>query len=188
MDESSIRSNEPRNSYQVDISNAQSHLDVDEPLIRRVVSATLHHEGIESATISIAVVDNREIHRLNVQYLNHDYATDVLSFLLNSYGNEQTSDLERSQDEKRFIDGEVVVSAEMANQRCAEFLWSPQDELVLYLVHGLLHLCGHDDLTSHEKETMQQHERQILEILGIEIPKDKDCEITQSDSVTGADF
>ncbi len=67
----------------------------------------------------------------------------------------------------RRIDGEVLVSAEMAVQMSARFGWSPRDELTLYLVHGLLHLCGYDDLSPAERRLMRQRERTILAQLKI---------------------
>ncbi len=67
----------------------------------------------------------------------------------------------------RCIDGEVLVSAEMAVQMAARFGWSSRDELTLYLVHGLLHLCGYDDLSPTERRLMRQREREILAQLQI---------------------
>jgi probable rRNA maturation factor len=67
----------------------------------------------------------------------------------------------------RGIDGEVLVSAEMAVQMADRFGWSPRDELTLYLVHGLLHLCGYDDLSPAERRLMRERERAILAQLKI---------------------
>ena len=128
---------------------------------------TLAAENVAQATISLAFVDNATIHDLNRRHLSHDYETDVLSFLLDC---EQVrtaeSTLPRPGDGKA-LDGEVVVSAEMAAQRAAEFGWNPHDELSLYIVHGLLHLAGYDDSTSAERSRMQQREREVLMQLGI---------------------
>ena len=60
------------------------------------------------------------------------------------------------------IEGEVIVSAEMALQMAEQYHWHGADELCLYLVHGLLHLCGYDDLTEVEQIVMRQREREIL--------------------------
>ena len=50
----------------------------------------------------------------------------------------------------------------MAAQRAAEYQWTPHEELILYLVHGLLHLCGYDDLTPAERRIMRAREKEIL--------------------------
>ena len=68
--------------YQVDVADNQDCLPVDAEAVREVVRQTLEAEQVVAATISIAIVDNPTMHELNRQYLNHDYETDVLSFLL----------------------------------------------------------------------------------------------------------
>jgi probable rRNA maturation factor len=125
-------------------------------------------ESIEHATISIALVDNRTIHQLNRQHLNHNYQTDVLSFLFESEADQPIDAGPRSRPRQngRYIDGEIVISAEMAAQTAVRFGWSASQELELYLVHGLLHLCGYDDGTDSERRLMRRRERSILRSLG----------------------
>ncbi len=137
----------------VDIHNAQSLLTLDGPLLEEITRATLESENITAADISIAILDDPAIHELNRNFLDHDYPTDVLSFLL-----EESSD----SDSERRIEGEVIISAETAARNSADFHWSPHDELVLYLVHGLLHLAGHDDRTAEDRTAMRNREQEIL--------------------------
>jgi probable rRNA maturation factor len=150
--------------YEINIANHQDRLEINEDLLTEVVRTTLEAEQVESAEISVAVVDNEEIHALNRQYLAHDYETDVLSFLLESSpGPESTAPpAPRGRAAGATLSGEIIMSAEMALQLAGEYHWSPQDELVLYLVHGLLHLCGYDDLTPPERELMRARERDVL--------------------------
>jgi probable rRNA maturation factor len=54
----------------------------------------------------------------------------------------------------------------MASQSASRFGWSPAQELALYLIHGLLHLCGYDDGTEPERRLMRRRERAILKLLG----------------------
>lgn len=135
----------------VDIHNAQSLLELNEPLLEDVTRTTLEAEGVAAAEISIAILDDPAIHNLNRQYLDHDYPTDVLSFLLEEHAGPQ-----------RRIEGEVIISAEYAARSSADFHWSPHDELVLYLVHGLLHLAGYDDRTPEDRTVMRDREQNIL--------------------------
>jgi probable rRNA maturation factor len=60
-----------------------------------------------------------------------------------------------------------VVSAETARRRAPEFGWPPHQELTLYLVHGLLHLCGYDDTTPGEEQLMRRRESEVLALLGL---------------------
>jgi len=150
--------------YRIDIALAPLEVEVDLDRLKAAVERTLSLEEIHEADISVAVIGNEEIHELNRQFLDHDYATDVLSFLL-----EETpgATVENPGDASplgrgKTISGEVVVSAEMAADRAAEFGWAAEDELLLYLVHGLLHLCGYDDHDDADRELMRQREREVL--------------------------
>ncbi len=157
--------------YEIEIADNQECLTIDEELVRTIVRQTLQAEQVSSATISVGIVDNAQIHKLNRQFLNHDYETDVLSFLL-----EESCDLavELPTDAPRgagkTIDGEVIVSSEMAITLAADYSWGPMDELTLYIVHGLLHLCGYDDLTAEELPIMRARECHVFEALGLPRP------------------
>jgi probable rRNA maturation factor len=146
--------------YDIEITNELDQLEVSSDWLRHIVQETLALEQVKSATISVAVVDNATIWRLNRRHLQHDYPTDVLSFLLESNPVEYSVGGPRGAG--RTLEGEVIVSAEMAMQMSAQYHWRGTDELCLYLVHGLLHLCGYDDLTPEEQRVMRGRERDIL--------------------------
>ena len=152
----------------VEIANSQSLLDIDEGLLREVVERTLSAERVAQATISIALVDNPTLRELNRRHLDHDYDTDVLSFLLEcerDEGDDAAAVVPRGSGKR--LEGEVVLSVEMAAQTAPNFGWSTQDEVVLYLVHGLLHLVGYCDLSDAEKQVMRERERDILKMWGL---------------------
>ena len=138
----------------VEVCNEQSALPVDTALTRRAVSVVLAGESVTSATISVAVVDDPTMRELNRRYLNHDYNTDVLSFLL-----------EESDGQ---LDGEIIVSADTAVLRAGEFDWSAGNELLLYVIHGTLHLTGYDDHCDAERGHMRRKEMQYLKELGLD--------------------
>ena len=101
----------------------------------------------------MAVVDDHTIRELNQRHLNHDYATDVLSFPL-----EQAAGA---------LEGEVIVSADMALATAPEYGWSAEDELLLYVIHGTLHLVGCDDKRPAERRAMRNREKAYLARLGV---------------------
>lgn len=158
--------------YQVDVADNQECLPVDAESVRIVVQRTLAAEEVSAATISVAIVDDSTIHELNRQYLDHDFETDVLSFLLESSGGEPKGEEPSGtpRGHGKTIDGEIIVSAEFAVRLAPEFGWGPLDEMTLYIVHGLLHLCGYDDQTETEVSVMRQREKDILHALGLEQP------------------
>ena len=106
---------------------------------------------MRSAEISIAIVDDETIHDLNRRYLKHDYATDVLSFVLDR--------------DEGHLDGEVIASAETASRVGRQFSAPADDELLLYVVHGMLHLVGFDDQTPAAAKRMRKEEQKILDQL-----------------------
>jgi probable rRNA maturation factor len=138
----------------VTIATPQEVVPVDRARLRQVARAVLEGEGAGDAEISLAFVDNPTIHRLNQRYLGHDEPTDVLSFPLSEPG-------------ARRLAGELVIGAEVALAQAEERGHDVQAELALYVIHGLLHLCGHDDKTPAGAAAMRARERHYLGALGL---------------------
>jgi probable rRNA maturation factor len=136
------------------IANPQDVVPIDRKRMREVVRAVLAGEGIAegNAEVSLAFVDNPTIHLLNKRYLDHDEPTDVLSFPLSEPGAKRLS-------------GELVIGAEVAQAQATERGHDVQAELALYVVHGLLHLCGFDDKSEAAALDMRQRERHYLKEL-----------------------
>ncbi len=120
--------------------------------IRRAVRLTLRRQSVADATLSITVLGDAEIRRLNRRYLAHDWPTDVLSFDLSDPGGP--------------ISGEIIVSAERAARVAKRLKADARAELLLYVVHGLLHLCDYDDLSPAKFRRMHRRENEILTELG----------------------
>jgi probable rRNA maturation factor len=116
--------------------------------VRRV----LRGEGMVRAEIGLAFVDDATIWELNRRFLNHDWPTDVITFPLNEDGEP--------------LAGEIVVSAETARRVAAKLRRPVRDELALYVIHGLLHLCGHDDNDARARRAMRAKERHYQSLLG----------------------
>jgi probable rRNA maturation factor len=102
----------------------------------------------------LAVVDDPAIRELHRKYLEEDEPTDVLSFVL-----------ERSED---CLEGAVVVSGETARATAPQFGWPAEDELLLYVIHGVLHLVGYEDATPPQQAAMRAQERAYLSRFGVE--------------------
>jgi probable rRNA maturation factor len=151
------------NKFDIPITDEQSSLELDGPFIRRAVELVLSDAGKTTASVSVAVVDDEQIHELNKTHLQHDYATDVLSFVFEN--TDQTTD------------GEIVVSAEMAVTMATRFNAKPHDELILYVVHGALHLVGYDDKDDASRDAMLAQERDTLARLGLAAPAERDTPV-----------
>jgi probable rRNA maturation factor len=139
---------------EVEISDNQSHLAADHDLLTGLVSRTLASYGFERASISLALVDDATIRSINARHLGHDWPTDVISFRLSD------------SDDPAFA-GELVVSAEMAAATARDAEADSRAELALYVVHGLLHLCGLDDQDPETEAEMRRSEERILASEGL---------------------
>jgi len=135
--------------------------------LKMVMQTVLDDERVAAAELSLAIVSDEEIHRVNREHLDHDYPTDVISFLYSS-----ASSAPKSKGAGRArrgdglsLEGELVVSDETARREAPKHGSSPQSELELYVIHGLLHLCGYDDLTAPERRVMRRREREIVALI-----------------------
>lgn len=149
--------------YEIHLTNNQQLLPIDQSVITEVVTGTLKTEAVASAEIVIALVDDETIHTVNREHLQHDFPTDVISFLYDSNNqNERTTPEDTPRGAGLWIDGELVISTETAIREARNYEWNPIDELRLYLVHGLLHLCGYDDQSDSARRIMRSRERDVL--------------------------
>lgn len=122
--------------------------------LREVSRMVLEGEGVKEAKISLAFVDNPTIHRINMQFLKHDEPTDVITFPLSNPGAKK-------------LEGELVVGVEIAIEQAKERGHGVETELCLYVIHGLLHLCGYDDVKPKDIAEMRMKERQYLKALNL---------------------
>jgi len=146
-------------AYRILVANEQATLAIDEARLIAAARSILADSEYPAGVVSIAVVDDPTIHALNVQYLQHDYPTDVLSFVL--------------EEAQQCVEGELVVSADTAVREASEAGWSPLDELLLYVIHGTLHLIGYDDHEPSDQVEMYRAEAYYLQKLGVQIAADQ---------------
>ncbi len=128
--------------------------ELDFAALKSAARTVLEGEAITNAKVTIAFVDSPHIHRLNKQFLNHDEPTDVLTF---PYSDPKAKKLE----------GEVVIGYQIAQEYAADRGHDVTLELLLYVVHGCLHLCGYDDTDDKHAAQMRVKERDYLKAIGI---------------------
>jgi probable rRNA maturation factor len=132
----------------VTIAHCRKNVPLDRPRLRRAVRAILRDAGVPHAQISIAVVDDPIIAKLHERFLGDPEPTDVLSFLI-----------ERSTE---WLEGEVVVSADTAIRNAPRYRATADVELLRYVIHGVLHLVGYDDVTPRKRSLMRKQEEKYL--------------------------
>ncbi len=143
----------PNSNQDISVTSQQEVIPIDSKRVREIAEVVLDGEGISSYEIGIAFVDNKTIHELNVRFLNHDYPTDILTF-------------PDGGPNSRPLSGELVISAEYASDEAKDRGHAVQHELALYVIHGILHLCGEDDKSEDAAVHMRESERYYLGELG----------------------
>jgi probable rRNA maturation factor len=129
---------------------------VDVARLRRSGRAVLGALGEGDSELSIALVDDAAIRALNAQWRGLSRATDVLSF----------SQLEGDfADRRGRLLGDVVISVETAAAQAAERHRSLDETVTRLLIHGVLHLLGHDHETDDEARRMRAEERRLWRVI-----------------------
>jgi probable rRNA maturation factor len=138
------------------------HIEAESPfpenLLERAVNATLTHESksLESE-LSIVLTDDARLQQLNRDYLGIDAPTDVLSFPASETDPETGA---------RYI-GDILISIPRAQAQAVTAGHPLESEVQLLVVHGVLHLLGHDHAQAEERALMWNAQAEILQSLGL---------------------
>jgi probable rRNA maturation factor len=138
-------------AIRTEIQFACKRIKLPKNQIQQAVEQIASDYGWTDGEISIAIVNDPQIHQLNLDYLNHDYPTDVISF--------------DTTESNQFLEGEVIVSADTALNVASKNGWQPSHELLLYIIHGMLHIVGLDDSTRSKAKQMRDEEHYYIKAL-----------------------
>jgi len=138
------------------LRNRQRTRHVHSPLLRRATNFLLADVLLlERCELAIHLIAAPEMARINQQFLDHAGSTDVITF---DYAGETTRPPEH-------VHGEIFICIDDAVKQARQFRTTWQSELVRYLIHGVLHLVGYDDLTPAGRRTMKREENRLLQML-----------------------
>lgn len=141
----------PKNTIQVAFQKKAP--GVSSLWVSSVIRKTVVSERSKRNWVSVLVTTDAEIRKINRRFLDHDYATDVISF---------EAPRENSPAGESDYLGDVVVSFEMARSMASEIGIPFKEELARYLVHGTLHLLGYDDHKPADRRKMFDRQEKIL--------------------------
>ena len=134
------------------IQNLQKKIPIRAKKIEKLVLKVLQLEKIKTpGQLNFYFVNDDRIRQLNLRYRGTGRATDVLSF-----------DLSLTADQ---LFADIVISAQTAVRNAGKFHVPPQQELCLYIIHGILHLLGYDDKAVKDKRIMGNRQRALLKTL-----------------------
>lgn len=111
------------------------------------ISETILQENHQPGDLTYVFCDDAYLHKLNVQFLNHDTLTDIISFD-NSLGKQ--------------IHGEIYISIERVKENASTYRVVFLEELHRVIIHGVLHFCGYKDKSKQEQDTMTRMENKAL--------------------------
>ncbi len=138
---------------EIEIVNRQKRIRLSLKRIKTRTEEILRTLGLKDGSLSIVFTDDYRIRKINREYLGRNAATDVLAFSM----------IEGKRIGDRHLLGDVVISVDTA-ARCAGHLKrSIEEELLLYLTHGILHLIGYRDKNQDERKLMEKLQGRILE-------------------------
>jgi len=146
-------------------ADEQHDVDVDAARWAALAQAVLRAEGA-IGELTLTFVDRAEIASLNAEYMGVDGPTDVLSFPLDAADPVQSRDLDgdqrRRDHQPPILLGDVVLCPEIAASAAPDHGGTLDDELALLVVHGILHVLGHDHAEPDEAAAMRERERDLL--------------------------
>jgi probable rRNA maturation factor len=135
---------------------------VDQGCVRRIAQTVLKAEGVSRPyEVSLVFTDSETVQQLNRDYRGMDEPTDVLAFYMLPQG-EGDDSFALPPDEVTRL-GEVIISYPQAIEQAREQGHSPERELALLIVHGILHLLGYDHEEPEEEDEMRKREKELLE-------------------------
>ena len=145
----------PSDKMRVAITNLQRARKINRRLLKQIADALLAELNMGQAEIGICLVDAREMARLNETFLRHAGSTDVITF---DYSDPGTP----TRGARSAVHGEIFVCVDEAVLQAQKFGTNWQSETVRYIVHGVLHLTGHDDRRSPARRKMKREENRLL--------------------------
>jgi len=143
--------NVKRSGIQVNILKQDKSISFSKAGVVELVQKTSRKFGVRKATVNIEIAGDKRIVEVNKKFLKKSSVTDVISF-------------DVSDDDAAGFD--IIVNAELAKRQAAIRGHSFEAELMLYILHGLLHQLGFDDLTVRKAVKMHKTENEILGKLG----------------------
>jgi probable rRNA maturation factor len=140
----------PKSEISFQVEDALDFSLEKESKVRSWIKKILKQEGKISGNISYVFCTDKQLLKINRQFLKHDFYTDIITF---------------DYSEKNKIEGEIFVSIDRVKDNAHKFKQPFQKELMRTIIHGILHLCGYKDKKPTDKKRMRAKEDEALSLL-----------------------
>ena len=117
------------------------------------ISRVIHFENSSTGDLNYIFCDDNYLHNINLQYLNHDTYTDIITFDYSDQG---------------LISGDIFISLERVTDNANIFNVPVTEELQRVMIHGVLHMLGYSDKTDEDKRLMRMKENQLIQLFHVE--------------------
>jgi probable rRNA maturation factor len=148
----------------ITVKNLQTKITLNTTRIEKITSRIIKKVGIRKVILSVVFVSGPKIKALNKKFLGRDYATDVLAFDWKLGNGAPLRGINKSK--RKELCGDIIISTDAIRQNASAFRTSLSHELVLYIIHGILHLMGFDDHNPSDIKRMRQEEAKLMKYLG----------------------
>ncbi len=132
------------------LSTNHPHLRFPSKEVVRTLKSVYKEEGKGMPALAVICTHNRFIHKINKEFLSHDYSTDVIAFPLGEDGG---------------MEAEIYINLDAARNQAKKFNVTYTQEARRLLIHGALHLLGYNDKTRQEKNKMTMREEFYLALI-----------------------
>lgn len=126
---------------------------VNESSYEKWISTIIQSEGKEEGEINYIFCDDDYLHKINVDYLDHDTLTDIISF---------------DYSEGNFLQGDIFISVERVRDNATDFNTNFEEEIKRVMAHGVLHYCGYKDKSDEESLLMRKKEDEKISLFHVE--------------------
>jgi len=134
------------------IVNSERKIKVNKRIIHELVNHLKKELQFQIESLPINFVSLQTIIKINVEYLNHNFPTDIITFNYSGAND--------------IIEGEIFISIDVAKENSLKYNCTLDNELMRLVIHGVLHLLGYDDMNGKDKKVMKKLENLLVEKFG----------------------
>ncbi|GIP25126.1 endoribonuclease YbeY [Paenibacillus sp. J23TS9] len=156
-------------------NNEQEEIAISEELVSTLellLQKAGEVEGVLDGEVALTFVDDKQIHELNMEYRGIDRPTDVLSFAMNEFTDEELDIVYELEEDEELQDmpemlGDIIISVNRAQIQSEEYGHSLEREIGFLFVHGFLHLLGYDHQDKESEAEMMGKQEAVLAEVGL---------------------
>ncbi len=130
------------------LSVNSEEIQINKKSVHKIIGGLKKELNLQIESLPINFVSLETIKKINVEFLSHNYETDIITF---DYGSDEN-----------ILEAEIFISPDVAKQNSIHYKCSLEEELLRLIIHGILHLTGYDDMNENDKIIMEKREDELV--------------------------